>query len=114
MVGRTIFGFLVIGILTFTTNAKDTTDQVNMLSPSSYLQAGSEGRDERYTYSQVCLVDNKLTVLQGFDCRNQVAVAKWQNSVNISGCVPTLLSNPTGLKWKAITYLDNFNYHLGS
>ncbi|VDO19868.1 unnamed protein product [Heligmosomoides polygyrus] len=47
--------------------------------------AASEGKDERYTYNQMCKVDGKLTVLNGFDCREQVAVAKWRNSVNVSG-----------------------------
>ncbi|VDM75715.1 unnamed protein product [Strongylus vulgaris] len=47
--------------------------------------ATTEGKDERYTYNQMCVVEGKLTVLNGFDCREQVAVAKWRNSVNASG-----------------------------
>uniref|UniRef100_A0A8R1DX35 Phospholipase B-like n=1 Tax=Caenorhabditis japonica TaxID=281687 RepID=A0A8R1DX35_CAEJA len=44
-----------------------------------------EGRDEKYTYKQLCLVDDKPQVLDGFDCRYQVAVARWQNAVNTTG-----------------------------
>ncbi|KAK5979999.1 Phospholipase B [Trichostrongylus colubriformis] len=49
------------------------------------VSGSSEGKDERYTYSQMCILEGKLTVLHGFDCRQQVAVAKWRNSVNASG-----------------------------
>ncbi|CAI4228255.1 unnamed protein product [Auanema sp. JU1783] len=47
--------------------------------------AQKEGLDEKYTYKQICVVDGKLTVLNGFDCRNQIAVGKWKNSVNATG-----------------------------
>ncbi|KAE9412959.1 hypothetical protein Angca_008600, partial [Angiostrongylus cantonensis] len=50
-----------------------------------YGSAMNEGKDERYTYNQMCIVDGKLTVLHGFDCRQQVAAAKWRNSVNTTG-----------------------------
>ncbi|KAK6039531.1 hypothetical protein COOONC_22964 [Cooperia oncophora] len=57
----------------------------SVLLITGLVSAGSEGKDERYTYNQMCVVDGKLTVLNGFDCREQVAVAKWKNAVNASG-----------------------------
>ncbi|PIO73017.1 hypothetical protein TELCIR_05027 [Teladorsagia circumcincta] len=57
----------------------------SVLLITGLVSTTSEGKDERYTYSQMCIVERKLTVLHGFDCREQVAVAKWRNSVNASG-----------------------------
>jgi hypothetical protein len=46
---------------------------------------GTEGRDEGYTYKSVCIVNGKPQVLHGFDCRNQVAVGRFRNSINETG-----------------------------
>ncbi|KAH7684750.1 Protein F09B12.3, partial [Aphelenchoides avenae] len=45
----------------------------------------SEGKDEDYTYKSVCVVDGVPKVLDGFDCRNQVAVGRFKNSINATG-----------------------------
>ncbi|GMR34094.1 hypothetical protein PMAYCL1PPCAC_04289, partial [Pristionchus mayeri] len=47
--------------------------------------AEGEGRDEVYTYKQICLDKGKLTLLNGMDCRYQVAAGRWRNAVNTTG-----------------------------
>ncbi|CAJ0583201.1 unnamed protein product, partial [Mesorhabditis spiculigera] len=43
------------------------------------------GKDEWYTYKQMCLVDGKLEVVEGIDCKQPIAQARWKNAVNASG-----------------------------
>uniref|UniRef100_A0A914GPK4 Phospholipase B-like n=1 Tax=Globodera rostochiensis TaxID=31243 RepID=A0A914GPK4_GLORO len=43
------------------------------------------GRDTDYTYKSVCLVDGKPTLVDGFDCRHQVAVGRYKNAINMTG-----------------------------
>ncbi|KAL3084766.1 hypothetical protein niasHT_031657 [Heterodera trifolii] len=43
------------------------------------------GWDSDYTYKSVCLVDGKPTVVDGFDCRYQVAVGRYKNAINMTG-----------------------------
>lgn len=44
-----------------------------------------EGRDEHYTYKSVCMFDGKPEIIDGFDCRYQVAVGRYRNSINLTG-----------------------------
>ncbi|TKR83222.1 hypothetical protein L596_016846 [Steinernema carpocapsae] len=46
---------------------------------------GEMGHDDSYTYKSACMVDGNLTILNGFDCRNQVAVGRFRNSINATG-----------------------------
>uniref|UniRef100_A0A915DNQ2 Phospholipase B-like n=1 Tax=Ditylenchus dipsaci TaxID=166011 RepID=A0A915DNQ2_9BILA len=56
--------------------------RVNKKLRSSHL---ADGLDEEYTYKQVCIVNGKTQVLDGLDCRKQVAVARYKNSINATG-----------------------------
>ncbi|KAF8374452.1 hypothetical protein PRIPAC_80881, partial [Pristionchus pacificus] len=47
--------------------------------------ASEEGRDEGYTYRQICLHKKRLVLLHGSECRHQVALGRWQNTVNTTG-----------------------------
>ncbi|CAD6188713.1 unnamed protein product [Caenorhabditis auriculariae] len=55
------------------------------VAASVFAEDSQEGRDEKYTYKQLCIVDNKPSIQDGFDCRYQVAVARWKNAVNTTG-----------------------------
>lgn len=46
---------------------------------------GGEGEDTYNTYKSVCIVDGQPKLLDMFDCRKQVAVGRWQNSINSTG-----------------------------
>ncbi|KAL3073083.1 hypothetical protein niasHT_035359 [Heterodera trifolii] len=43
------------------------------------------GWDSNYSYKSVCLVDGKPTVVDGFDCRYQIAVGRYKNAINMTG-----------------------------
>jgi hypothetical protein len=44
-----------------------------------------EGHDTYNTYKSICMVNGKPTLLNMFDCRNQVGVGRWQNAINSTG-----------------------------
>uniref|UniRef100_A0A1I8A841 Phospholipase B-like n=2 Tax=Steinernema glaseri TaxID=37863 RepID=A0A1I8A841_9BILA len=72
----------------FAVHEDDYEDYVN--SPKEFTspltaEEGEMGRDDRYTYKSACMVDGKLQILHGFDCRNQVAVGRFRNSINVTG-----------------------------
>ncbi|PAV75746.1 hypothetical protein WR25_11700 [Diploscapter pachys] len=78
-------------------------------------QEDPEGRDTKYTYRQICVVDGKPTILNGFDCKSQVAVARWQNSVNTTGWtfleVETRDGFEPGIQAYAAGYLEGLLSH---
>ena len=78
-------------------------------------QEDPEGRDTKYTYRQICIVDGKPTILNGFDCKSQVAVARWQNSVNTTGWtfleVETRDGFEPGVQAYAAGYLEGLLSH---
>ncbi|KAL3088134.1 hypothetical protein niasHS_009420 [Heterodera schachtii] len=43
------------------------------------------GWDSNYSYKSVCLVDGKPTVVDGFECSNQIAVGRYKNAINMTG-----------------------------
>ncbi|KAK0407484.1 hypothetical protein QR680_019219 [Steinernema hermaphroditum] len=78
--------FATVGV--FAVHEDDYEDYVN--SPREYsspltAEENEPGKDDRYTYKSACMVDGKLQILHGFDCRNQVAVGRFRNSINVTG-----------------------------
>lgn len=45
----------------------------------------TEGKDEHYTYKAVCVVDEVPQVIDGFDCRQMIAVGRFKNAINTTG-----------------------------
>lgn len=48
-------------------------------------EAAAEGQDLYYTYLSVCLVDGRPRLVDGLDCRQQVALGRWKNAINRTG-----------------------------
>ncbi|KAE9551530.1 hypothetical protein FO519_005260 [Halicephalobus sp. NKZ332] len=44
-----------------------------------------EGTEKFYSYKSVCFINGKVKVLDGFDCRNQIAVGRYRNAINSTG-----------------------------
>lgn len=44
-----------------------------------------EGRDKYFSYKSVCMINGKPQLADMFECRNQVAVGRWQNAINSTG-----------------------------
>ncbi|KAI6191797.1 putative phospholipase B-like 2 [Aphelenchoides bicaudatus] len=83
---------------------------------------GGEGEDTYNTYKSVCIVDGQPKLLDMFDCRKQVAVGRWQNSINSTGWsyleVETFVGNDEDLQAYSAGYLEGtlsknvIEYHL--
>jgi len=81
-----------------------------------------EGRDTYYSYKSVCVVDGKPKMMDTFDCRNKVAVGRWQNAINSTGWsyfeVETFAGNDEDLQAYSAGYLEGtlsqkvIEYHL--
>lgn len=85
-------------------------------------KVNGEGRDTYNSYKSVCMVDGKPKMLNMFDCRNQVAVGRWQNAINSTGWsnleIETFNGNNEDLQAYSAGYLegtlshDVLEYHL--
>jgi hypothetical protein len=44
-----------------------------------------EGEERFYTYKSACYLDDRVQLIEGFDCKNQIAVGRFRNAINSTG-----------------------------